>query len=147
LEYEFARIRLADTTYTPSVDWQRLDNITIDTVYQLNSIYRDYCVYKQFRSVMPIFDSEYYNDCNDVIGYYHNSQLVAFSLMRRYDNYNVASVQFAWNYTTPQLRLGIESLKTECAIYRDRGFQYLYLDYAHEYKKTIQGFEILGPAE
>ena len=67
--------------------------------------------------------------------------------MRRYDLRNVESVQFAWNYKEPKLRLGIESLKTECAIYRDRGFQYLYLDYAHEYKKNIQGFEILGPAE
>ena len=147
MEYEFARIRLADTTYTASVSWRRLDHITADTVRQLNTIYRDYCVYKQFRSVMPIFDSEYYSDRNDVIGYYHNNQLVAFSLMRRYDLRNVESVQFAWNYKEPKLRLGIESLKTECAIYREQGFQYLYLDHVHEYKKTMQGFEILGPAE
>jgi hypothetical protein len=38
----------------------------------------------------------------------------------------------------------VESLKTECAIYRDRGFEYLYLDQAHLYKQELEGFEILG---
>jgi hypothetical protein len=120
--------------------------MTPEVVKQLNGIYHRYCVHKQFRSVMPIFDSEYYNDRNDIIGYYDQEKLVAFSLIRRYDEDNIESVQFACDYENPRLRLGIESLKTECAIYRDRGFRYLYLDYAHEYKKNIQGFEILGPA-
>jgi hypothetical protein len=38
-------------------------------------------------------------------------------------------------------------MKTECAIYKSRGFRYLYLEQAHEYKKEIDGFEILGPLE
>lgn len=96
---------------------------------------------------MPIFDSEYTDANNDIIGYYDQGQLVAFSLLHRFDSENVESVQFAWTYTNPELRLGIESLKTECALYRDRGFRYLYLDYAHKYKQSIQGFETLGPAE
>jgi len=35
-------------------------------------------------------------------------------------------------------------MKTECAIYKRRGFHYLYLEQAHLYKKEIAGFEILG---
>lgn len=145
MEYEFARINLTETRYRATVHWQQISEPTHETVQQLQQIYREYCAYKKFKSVMPIFVSEFYNPSNDIIGYYDQSKLVAFSLLRRYDDANVESVQFAWNYCNPKLRLGIESLKTECAIYRDREFQYLYLDYAHEYKKHIQGFEILGP--
>ena len=45
------------------------------------------------------------------------------------------------------MRLGIESLQTECAIYKARGFKYLYLEQAHLYKQDMDGFEILGPLE
>jgi hypothetical protein len=83
----------------------------------------------------------------DVIGYYDQDALVAFSLIRRYDDKNALCVQFAWNYNNPKLRLGIETMKTECAIYRARGFEYLYLEQAHLYKSEIAGFEILGPLE
>jgi hypothetical protein len=64
--------------------------------------------------------------------------------MKRFDKQNVLASQFAWTYSNPKTRLGIESLKTECAIYRDQGYQYLYLDQAHLYKQNLQGFEILG---
>ena len=94
---------------------------------------------------MPIFDSEYLDESNDVIGYKHNNKLVAFSLIRRHDKDNIEAVQFAWDYVNPKLRLGIESLKNECAIYKARGFKYLYLGEAAEYKK-IDGYELLGPA-
>jgi hypothetical protein len=80
----------------------------------------------------------------DVIGYYAGGNLVAFSLIRRFDDHNALCDQFAWTYHEPRLRLGIESMKTECAIYRDRGFRYLYLEQAHLYKQEIEGFEILG---
>jgi arginyl-tRNA--protein-N-Asp/Glu arginylyltransferase len=94
---------------------------------------------------MPIFNSEFTDPKNDVIGYYDNQQLVAFSLLRRFDNENVEAVQFAWNYNNPNLSLGINSLKSECAIYKELGFKYLYLGGADEYKKKIDGFELLGP--
>ena len=51
---------------------------------------------------------------------------------------------FAWNYKNPVLKLGIESLKNECAIYKNKGYKYLYLGQAAEYKK-IDGYEELGP--
>ncbi len=94
---------------------------------------------------MPIFDSQYLDPNTDVIGYRDQNKLAAFSLIRRYDNVNALCAQFAWNYKKPKLRLGISSLQTECAIYRERGFKYLYLDQAHLYKQGIQGFELLGP--
>lgn len=141
MTYQFARINLAKTTYQPTVDWEYLRNP--DTAV-LQDIYRTYCIYKHFASVMPLFDSQFTDPATDVIGYREQGRLVAFSLMKRYDEQNLLASQFAWTYHNPRTRLGIESLKTECAIYRERGFQYLYLDQAHLYKQGLDGFEILG---
>lgn len=142
MSYRYARIRLQETTYQPVVDWQYINTVNID---ELNRIYRRYCDYKRFASVMPIFDAQYLDPETDVIGYYDQQQLVAFSLIKRFDSKNAQAMQFAWTYHKPRLRLGITSLQTECAIYRDRGFEFLYLDQADNYKSEIQGFEILGP--
>jgi hypothetical protein len=144
MTYQFARINLEQTTYQASISWQYLRNP--DTTV-LQDIYRTYCIYKHFASVMPLFDSQFTDPMTDVIGYYDESRLVAFSLMKRYDDKNVLASQFAWTYHNPKTRLGVESLKTECAIYRDRGFKYLYLDQAHLYKQGLEGFEILGPIQ
>ncbi len=144
MTYQFARINLAQTTYQAVLDWRYITN---PDIIQLNDIYRTYCIYKHFASVMPIFDSQYLDPMTDVIGYYEKDRLVAFSLMKRYDDHNVLASQFAWTYHNPRSRLGVESLKTECAIYRQRGFRYLYLDQAHLYKQGLEGFEILGPVQ
>ena len=144
MSYQFARIDLSKTDYKQSVEWKYLLEPDIPT---LNKIYRDYCIYKHFASVMPIFDSRYTDPMTDVIGYYDAGKLVAFSLIKRYDDHNGLCDQFAWNYHRPKMRLGIESLQTECAIYKARGFKYLYLEQAHLYKQDMDGFEILGPLE
>ena len=144
MTYQFARINLSETNYEESVKWQYL---RVPDIELLNTIYKDYCVHKRFASVMPIFDSRYLDSMTDVLGYYDANQLVAFSLIRRYDKENALCDQFAWNYNNPRLRLGIETMKTECAIYKQRGFKYLYLEQAHLYKSEIDGFEILGPLE
>ena len=138
----YARIDLLRTDYTPLKNWAYIKDPNIK---ELNDLYRAYCRYKSFPSVMPIFENEYTDSANDLIGYYENSTLVAFSLIRRYSNYEAECVQFAWNYNNPRSRLGITSLKNECAIYKERGFRYLYLGNADEYKSKISGFEILGP--
>jgi len=142
--YQFARIDLAQTTYRPTVTWEYLLE---PNIAQLQDIYRTYCIYKHFASVMPLFDSQFTDPNTDVIGYREQGELVAFSLMRRYDTENVLASQFAWTYRNPRTRLGVESLKTECAIYRDRGYKFLYLDQAHLYKQGLEGFEILGPVQ
>lgn len=137
----YGRIDLSKTFYKKINSQKLLKPVPID---ELQNLYKEYCNYKKFKSVMPIFDSEFNDNKNDVIGYYENNDLVAFSLLRRYDTENVEAIQFAWNYKNPSLRLGIESLKSECAVYKELGFRYLYLGGADEYKKKIDGFEILG---
>ena len=65
MTYQFARIDLSKTTYQPSVEWKYLrePNIT-----ELKDIYRTYCIYKHFASVMPLFDSQFTDQDTDVIG-------------------------------------------------------------------------------
>jgi len=142
MTYQFARINLEKNIDQATVKWAYLKN---PNVAELQDIYRTYCIYKHFASVMPLFDSQFTDPDTDVLGYYDNELLVAFSIIKRYDDKNALCAQFAWNYRNPKLRLGIESLRTECAIYRERGFRYLYLDQAHLYKQGITGFELLGP--
>lgn len=144
MSYQFARIDLSKTNYKISVNWEYLQNPDITA---LNKIYRDYCLYKHFASVMPIFDSRYTDPMTDVIGYYDSDKLVAFSLIKRYDEQNALCDQFAWSYHRPKMRLGIETMQAECAIYKERGFKYLYLEQAHLYKANMDGFELLGPLE
>jgi hypothetical protein len=140
---KYCRINLSKTDYTELPSCRLLRNPCLD---QLNLIYKQYCRHKQFDSVMPIFKNDYCSINTEVLGY-HNAQgeLVAFSLIRQHDWYNVEAVQFAWNYQEPRLRLGIQSLKNECSRYKRLGYQYLYLGAADKYKQTFDGFETLGP--
>lgn len=138
----YARINLAYTDYSMLKNFQK---IMQPDPYQLERIYNQYCVHKRFKSVMPIFKEEYFDPKNDILGYYDNNQLVAFSLIRKYNHKNVEAVQFAWDYAKPKLALGIKSLRNECAYYKSLGYEYFYLGEANEYKSKIDGFEILGP--
>lgn len=140
----YARVDLSKTNYQELDNYQFIDNPNIK---ELDRLYNDYCRYKKFRSVMPIFAVEYTDPNSDIIGYYNKDKLVAFSLIKRYSDTEAECIQFAWNYSNPNLRLGLKSLKNECAIYKRLGFRYLYLGGADEYKKSIDGFEILGPAQ
>lgn len=138
----YGRINLKETNYN------LIENCLIQespNEQLIQKIYKEYCRYKKFKSVMPIFSSELTDEKNDIILYKDNDKIVAFSILRRYDEKNVEAIQFAWNYEKPELRLGIESLKHECALYKSKGFEYLYLGGADEYKRKIQGFELLGP--
>lgn len=147
MTYQFARIDLSQTNYQPTVTWSYLQDLDSSTLTRLDDIYRTYCIYKHFASAMPMFHSRYLDPMADVIGYYDQDRLVAWSLIRRFDQHNALCDQFAWTYHKPRMRLGIETMKTECAIYKERGFRYLYLEQAHLYKSEIDGFAILGPME
>ncbi len=145
----YARINLQQTNY-PMMPFSNENGCAVISPGSVNTedlqrIYKAYCQHKKFRSVMPIFDSEFIDAKNRVFGYYVNSKLVAFSLLRIYDITNVEAVQFAWDYVDTSLNLGIESLKHECASFKEAGFKYYYLGGADEYKKQFDGFEILGP--
>ena len=143
---KYCRIDLSktnDTTlrYAYHISMMGRDHI----IDQLNDIYKKYCTHKQFDSVMPLFEGMIFDKYVDVIGYYPDHKLAAFSLVKRYDRVNAESLQFEWDYVQPDLRLGIESLKHECAFYKSQGYKYLYLGLADDYKSQLEGYEILGP--
>ncbi len=140
----YARINLSSTNYPLYKEFQILEHSNID-IMQLQDLYRKYCKYKKFKSVMPIFDEEFFDLKNDVIAYYENQKMVAFSLIRKFNDKNAEAIQFAWDYSNPKLELGFASLRSECALYKSLGFEYLYLGGADEYKRKIDGFEVLGP--
>ena len=111
----------------------------------LEEIYIDYCRYKQFESVMPLFQEEFFYPQTDIIAYYDEDVMVGFTMMFRYNTHSVAAAQFAWTYHKPEIRLGINSLHHICAYYKSEGYKYLYLGDAAEYKQSLDGFEICGP--
>lgn len=138
---KYARINLSKTNYKLLDNFKILQNPNIEL---LNDIFVQYCRYKKFESVMPIFDYQYRDVNTDIFGYYSDHELVAFTLVRKLDQYNVENCQFAWDYKNPKLSLGIESLKNECAVYKNRGYLYMYLGLEDEYKSKIDGYEIVG---
>ena len=140
----YARIDLSKTNYEVISEYRKLKLPPV-IPSTLEAIYNAYCVHKKFKSVMPIFEEEYYDNNNEVFGYYNKEEkLVAFSLLRCYNKKNVEAVQFAWDYENPKLRLGIESMKTECAIYKELGYKIIILGESHNYKRSIDGFKIFG---
>jgi hypothetical protein len=144
MSWQFGRINLCKTDYTACGDWIMLKTPPVD---ELLRIYRDYCRHKHFLSVIPMVPERFTEAGTDVIGYQHQGKLVAWSMLRRWGTHSVLSDHFAWDYRDPALRLGIHSLETECAIYRDRGFQWMYFESVEPYMLDITGFEILGAHE
>lgn len=140
---QYCRVNLVQGLYQSIHHWKYL-NVVESDIEELNSIYKRYCEYKKFSSVMPIFNSEYLDSSIEKIGYFHEDRLIAFSLVKIFDSENAELMQFAWTYQNPKMRLGIKSLENECAIYKDRGFKHLYLGEYHNYKRFLQGFEMLG---
>ena len=141
LEILYCRIDLDKTTYT------QLDSASlISTPHptELKLVFKKYCDHKKFTSVEPMWDCEFTWPHNDVIGYYNSTNLVAWSVVTKYNKDDVYSVQFAWDYANPGFRLGIKSIEHECAYYKNLGYKYYYLGEAHKYKQNIQGFELLG---
>lgn len=135
------RIDLTKTDYT-ILDSACLQRDPSNILPELYKVFKQYCEYKQFKSVQPLFDIEFLSNETDVITYNNFS---AFSIIRKYDCENAEAIQFAWNYKNPKLRLGIRSLEHECAFYKSLGYRYLYLGDTAPYKTKIRGYEELGP--
>jgi len=135
----YSRIDLSKTNYDLMPNAERLEPVPVRAVLD---IYKDYCLYKEFTSCMPIFPNELTRSNTDVIGYFTNGKLVAFSMIDIMDADNIENMQFAWNYEQPRLRLGIESMKHECAYYKELGYKYLYMGGDEDYKSEIDGFEL-----
>jgi len=139
---KFCRIDLAKTNYDLYPDTEQWYWASGLDLYQ--KIYKQYCDYKNFQSVMPLFLQQFQDSRNDTHVYYNNQEIVAWSLCRRWDNCNAESLQFAWNYREPELELGRRSLEHECAYYKKMGYEYLYLGQVAEYKTNFDGYEELG---
>lgn len=137
----YARYKLSETNYRVSKNAQLLEDPPCELLQQ---IYDTYCKYKKFESVMPLFDEDLCAPRSDIIGYFDNNKLVAFSHYHRFNDKNVEAIQFAWDYATPKLHLGLKSLRHECAYYKAQGVEYIYVGQSDEYKKKINGFEICG---
>ena len=139
----YSRIDLKQTNYKVEVAMATLLQVPTD---ELQQIYNDYCKYKQFASVTPLHNAMMLNSDIEVIGYYEEGELVAFSLMRIYNDEHVANIQFAWNYKNPKARLGVKSLEAECAYFKERGFKFIELGLDAPYKREFDGYEVMGPA-
>ena len=142
MSWQFGRIDLHETRYVSDLEWQTLDPVPVNDVQR---IYRDYCLHKHFQSVMPLLPGRLTAPDTEIIGYHDRDRLVAWSMYRVWDAENVLSDHFAWDYRNPRLRLGIRSIENECAIYRDRGYRWMYFEAVEPYMLDLQGFEILGP--
>lgn len=139
---QYGRIDLTKTNYQLDPDATLLLNPDIEA---LKEIYAHYCGYKRFKSVEPLFSYEILK--SDVIGYFDDSNLVAFSIISHVDEISVRGLQFAWNYKKPSLNLGWRANFHECAWYKQLGYRYYYLGSHHPYKEKISGYEILGPIQ
>lgn len=140
---EYAYIDLQETNYKPLVDYEILPK-DIDPA-PLLEIYRQYCLYKGFSSVWPIYAEEFSRELNDTIAYKDDGKIVAWSLIYRVAKEHVWNMQFAWNYANPKLKLGYKSIRTEIAIYRDLGYKTMTIDDDMQYKSELQGYKLFGP--
>lgn len=140
---EYAYIDLQETNYKPLVEYEILPKDTDPA--PLLEIYRQYCLYKGFSSVWPIYAEEFNRGLNDTIAYKDDGNIVAWSLIYRVAKEHVWNMQFAWNYANPKLKLGYKSIRTEIAIYRDLGYKTMTIDDDMKYKSELQGYKLFGP--
>ena len=141
MSWQFGRIDLAATNYKVDLEHTLLNPVPVTEVQR---VYREYCLHKHFQSVMPMLAGRLTAAGTEIIGYHDQDRLVAWSMYRIWDRENVLSDHFAWDYRDARSRLGIRSAQNECAIYRDRGFRWMYFESVEPYMLDMQGFEILG---
>jgi len=136
----FCRIRLKDTNYQEYHNYRILDGSSFNRCLE---IYKQYVTYKKFEDIVPIFVEEFELPHSDVIGYYDENNLVAFTLAYRFNSVNsVWADQFAWDYKNKKLSLGHIANKSECALYKRLGYDYYYLGESSDYKAKLDGYEI-----
>ena len=138
---KFGRIDLTKTTYSVTLDAHLLNPVPID---EINKVYKAYCRYKNFKSVMPMVPGRFTIPGTEVFGYYDNDRLIAWSMYRVWDNKSIVIDHHAWDYSNPKSRIGLTSLQNECALYRNCGYQHMYFESVEPYMLKLQGFEILG---
>lgn len=138
---QFGRIELAKTTYNIELPARLLNPVPVE---DLQRVYELYCQHKKFSSVMPMIPGRFSVPGTEVFGYHDHDKLIAWSMYRIWDQHNVVIDHHAWDYSNPKSRLGIRSLHTECAIYKQRGFEFIYFESIAPYMLKLQGFQTLG---
>ena len=134
----YCRVDLDKTNYK-EIDYKLLDESYFD---KISNIYKKYIDYKKFSSAIPIFIEDLQQTNTEILGYFDKEELIAFSIVLVYPSRRmVYADQFAWGYENPKLKLGYESLRSECARYKRLGFKYFYLGEYNEYKNELKGFE------
>ena len=137
---QHCRINLQNETFEPKLDYKLLENPDSN---KLLEIYDDYCNHKQFISPFPFYKEQFSHIDFDIVGYYDGYELIAWTMLYVINNDVVDCQQFAWNYKNPRLRVGFKSIETESYIYKNRGFKYIILGEASEYKSTCKGYELI----
>lgn len=132
------RVNLNNTNYK-TIEFKLLNSSHFTECEQ---IYKQYIQYKNFDEIYPIFREDW--DHGTIFGYYDNDKLAAWSSYYVYPSKKTAHAdQFAWNYENPQLKLGYKSLRSECAYFKSKGFNYLILGDIYSYKQELKGFEMI----
>jgi hypothetical protein len=145
VSWQFGRIFLPSTGYAQQVNGVVLDPVPVKEVLR---VYREYCLHRHFQSVIPMVPGRLTASDTEVIGYHDAAgKLIAWSMYRIWDSESILSDHFAWDYRDPRLRLGIRSIENECAIYRDRGYRWMYFESVEPYMLDLEGFEIMGPMQ
>ena len=138
---KFGRIDLTKTTYSVTLNAHLLNPVPVG---ELNRVYKAYCQYKNFTSVMPMVPGRFLIPGTEVFGYYEQDHLIAWSMYRIWDSESIVVDHHAWDYGNPKLRIGLRSLENECALYRNRGYRFMYFESMESYMLDLQGFEVLG---
>ena len=135
------RIRLKDTNYKEYPNYSLLGEYSYEACAK---IYIQYCEYKQFGDMIPLFKEEFCADIAERIGYYDkDNQLCAFTVSFLFPSANSAyATYFAWDYKNPKLSMGNVANKSEIARYKRLGYEYYYLGPAMPYKQKLKGYEI-----
>lgn len=133
------RCLLSATNYALLENYEIVANPNYE---QLDKLYDDFCNHRHYTKY---FEVNQYLDWDIIMGYYADSQLTAYTKLRRYSSSSIESTLFVWDYKDPQSHLGLRSLEHECAWAESQGYQYLYLGPGYEknsiYKASIPGFE------
>ena len=141
----YAKVNLQETNYTPSkkIDYKLLPKDTDPE--PLLEIYKKYATYRDFKSAWPIYPDEFNKPYNDILAYYNNGEIVAWTMIFLLAKNAVWNMQFAWDYADPSLKLGYKSIRNECGIYRLKGYSEMLIDRNQKYKTDLQGYEEFGP--
>ncbi len=137
------RIDLTKTNYK-QIDFTLLG---VEDFPRCEAIYKKYIDHNEIENPHPVFEEEWNHEAkynSDVLGYFNNGNLVAWSLTYRFPSkQTVIADQFAWDYNDPSLKLGYKSIRSECAYYKALGFKYFILGDPDKYKQEIKGYEII----